>query len=278
MSSELAWVIVGAGRVGRALILLARELGVPVRATYNQSAASAQVTRALAAPTTLVCSANIEELRAALGTPALVWLTVSDGALGEVASRIAPMVHPDSALLHTCGSLSSEILKDAGIQASCASLHPLLAVADPYEALAAMGRCHWTLEGEVAASAAARGVLRKLGVEPHEISAQAKALYHASAVSVAGLLVSLVDAGLLMATHAGFSPQQARELLLPLAQSSLDNLAKMPAEQALTGPAARGDEQTIRRHREALGGAPELLEIYDVLSAHAARLKARRDG
>src|SRR5262249_37658129 len=57
-----------------------------------------------------------------------------------------------------------------------------------------------------------------------------------------------------------------RELLLPLVRASVETWAAEGAV-ALTGPIARGDETTIARHREAIAErAPDLLELYDVLT------------
>ena len=39
--------------------------------------------------------------------------------------------------------------------------------------------------------------------------------------------------------------------------------------EALTGPIARGDRETVERHRAALADlSPELIEAYDALAAH----------
>jgi predicted short-subunit dehydrogenase-like oxidoreductase (DUF2520 family) len=48
----------------------------------------------------------------------------------------------------------------------------------------------------------------------------------------------------------------------------LENWAARGAEQALTGPVARGDEATIARQRAAVQErAPDLLETFDALVA-----------
>ncbi|MDP9294672.1 MAG: DUF2520 domain-containing protein, partial [Actinomycetota bacterium] len=57
-----------------------------------------------------------------------------------------------------------------------------------------------------------------------------------------------------------------RELLAPLARAALENWAELGAPRALTGPVARGDEETIARQRAAVQErAPDLLEVFDAL-------------
>lgn len=262
----LPWVIVGAGRVGRALALLAEVHGATISATWNRSEDAARTTSALLGAPSCARFGELDVLRDVLAGPALVWITVSDDALEDVAREVADWISEDSIVLHTCGSISSEVLSQQGIRAHVGSLHPLLAIADPHEALDAMGRCTWTAEGDDLAVETAQRVLSPLGVEAMAIKPSAKALYHASAVTSAGLLVSLMDAAFAMASEAGLSAQQARQMLLPLARSCIDNLEKMSSAEALTGPVARGDEATLARHRKSLRSHPDLLEVYEVLT------------
>ena len=72
----------------------------------------------------------------------------------------------------------------------------------------------------------------------------------------------------------------ALELYLDLVRGSLDNVVELGPAGALPGPAARGDQATLDRHRAALD--PDELEAYDALVRAAQRLAAvvppRTDG
>jgi len=71
-------------------------------------------------------------------------------------------------------------------------------------------------------------------------------------------------------------PSLARELLAPLVLQTTANWAERGGE-ALTGPIARGDEETVERHLEAIGeAAPELLDVYRTLAARTREIAARR--
>ncbi len=63
-----------------------------------------------------------------------------------------------------------------------------------------------------------------------------------------------------------------RELLVALVRATIDNWAADGAA-ALTGPIARGDEQTVARQREAVAQrTPHLLELFDALAAATREL------
>lgn len=55
-------------------------------------------------------------------------------------------------------------------------------------------------------------------------------------------------------------------LFLPLIEETAARLKQLPAAEAQTGPALRGDDITIEKHREILRKHPGLLKIYDLLT------------
>lgn len=262
----LPWIIVGYGRVGQSLALLAQQLDQPLKATWNRTQQAADKAQ--------VNSPNPrfgplpQALLSDLGdTPHLVWITVVDDAIADTYDALASHLPDRSLVVHTSGSLSSQIFSDHD-HLHTASLHPLQAIADPQVALTRFPRSFWSIEGDALATDYLRRLLTPAGISPTSIEASAKTLYHASAVTAANLLVSLMDGAMTMAQSAGISPQQARTMLVELAKSSLENLADKPPAQAVTGPAARGDLATIESHRQALAdqGDPSLLKIYDLLT------------
>ena len=101
-------------------------------------------------------------------------------------------------------------------------------------------------------------------MRPVEVADADRAAYHAAASIAANFLVTLEGAAERLAATAGVP----RELLVPLARAALENWAATGAEQALTGPVARGDEATIARQRAAIEErTPDLLDTFDALVA-----------
>jgi len=56
------------------------------------------------------------------------------------------------------------------------------------------------------------------------------------------------------------------EMLLPLIRETVAKIEKLPATEAQTGPARRGDMSTIARHLEMLKNKDDLKEIYQIFS------------
>ncbi len=57
-----------------------------------------------------------------------------------------------------------------------------------------------------------------------------------------------------------------REMLMPLIRETVAKLEVLPAGEAQTGPARRGDHVTLRKHLEMLHGHPDLKAIYQLFS------------
>jgi len=83
-----------------------------------------------------------------------------------------------------------------------------------------------------------------LGLEPFDLADDRRALYHAGAAMASNFLVTLHRVASRLVAEAGCPP----EALVPLMQRTIDNRFE------LTGPIARGDWETVERHREALRG------------------------
>ncbi len=262
----IPWVIIGGGRLGQTLARVAESIGVEVRAIWNRSTP-------LEAPAEHHVYGDLRDLGPHLGG-AIVWVTVVDSAISETASTIADYLKPADVVVHASGSQSSTILREAGVSGPVGSIHPLLSIHDPERAAAAMRECAWTVEGDYAALQFARWFLGEIGIEPYEVKPDTKVLYHAAAVTSAGLITSLMDVAFEMAREAGFDRFEARELLIPLALSTLENLADSQTADALTGPIARGDENVVARHLEALADVSDSAKkVYEVLTERSRGLK-----
>jgi predicted short-subunit dehydrogenase-like oxidoreductase (DUF2520 family) len=105
----------------------------------------------------------------------------------------------------------------------------------------------------------ARELAVSLGMRPFEIADADRAAYHAGAAMASNFLIALETAA---ERVAGVD----RSLLVPLVEATVRTwAAEGPA--ALTGPIARGDEETVARHRAAIAErAPEVLALYDALA------------
>jgi predicted short-subunit dehydrogenase-like oxidoreductase (DUF2520 family) len=190
----------------------------------------------------------------------VVLLTVPDGEI-----RTAAGATPARLIGHCSGATTLEVFGDR----EGFSLHPLMTVPEHGASFAGAG-CAVAGTSD-RALAVARGLATALRMTAVEVPDEDRAAYHAAASIAANFLVTLEGAAERLAATAGVP----RELLVPLARAALENWAANGAEQALTGPVARGDEATIARQREAIEQrAPDLLDAFDALVAASRVLAA----
>ena len=89
----------------------------------------------------------------------------------------------------------------------------------------------------------------------------------------ANFLVALEAAASKLTATAGVT----REQLAPLVLATARQWAELGPERALTGPIARGDAATVRKHLDALASEPATRALYAALSLAAVEL-ARGNG
>jgi predicted short-subunit dehydrogenase-like oxidoreductase (DUF2520 family) len=179
-----------------------------------------------------------------------VLLCVPDRAIAEVAAGIAP----GPWVAHVSGATGLDALAP---HVRRFSVHPLQTFT--------RGRGPEQLDGAWAAVTAetqdgaevAFGLAETLGLRPFPLADEARPLYHAGAAMAAPFLVALRRAAGRLLEQAGAPP----EALDPLMRRTIENGFE------LTGPIARGDWETVERHREAIrAAAPELERMYDALA------------
>ena len=253
-------VIVGYGRLGAALAMRLKAAGWPVTVLPRSEES---VRRAAKVGLKL---ADHEDLASAT----LCVLAVPDAAVPAAAAVVAEDLGPTTALIHCAGALGLEAFGTKLLGRRRGSFHPLVAISDPRDPLAAHS---------VAMAASDRTLMPvlwrmalALQLRPIEVPEGKRAAYHAGAVMSAGLFVALIDAACAALAEAGVSPDAALNALLPLSASALQGVEKRGLSKGLTGPIARGDVSVVRAHLEALP-AP-LASIYRLLSERALALVA----
>jgi predicted short-subunit dehydrogenase-like oxidoreductase (DUF2520 family) len=204
-----------------------------------------------------------------------ILLCVPDGEIPAAARAVAGAA---SFVGHTSGATGVSAL--GGVRAQALGPHPLQTFARESAGRSALERfagagcavAGSTLE----ALEVARRLARDLGMAPFEIVDRDRAAYHAAASVASNFLVTLQAAAEELAAAAGLPPPSARALLAPLVRRSVDNWAALGPERALTGPLARGDDQTVARQRAAVAeAAPALVPLFDDLVERTRALAAR---
>ncbi len=278
---EQTVAVVGAGRLGTALARALVASGYHVSAVVSRTRRRAHAAARLISTKPRALSTDELEL---LPATHLLFVTTPDDALAATAAQLAAALGTERRrriALHASGAHSSELLTPLRVRGfRVGSMHPLVSISDPRDGAEAFRGSFFCVEGERAATSAARRIVRALGGHAFSVETRDKALYHAAAVMTSGHTVALFDAALATLTRCGLTGRQARAALLPLLRSTVENLSTRTPERALTGSYARGDAATISKHLAALAGEPALegrgvKSVYAVLGAQSIKLAAR---
>jgi predicted short-subunit dehydrogenase-like oxidoreductase (DUF2520 family) len=245
--------VVGAGRLGTALAGALREAGLRVEGPAGRG----EIPR---------------------GCDAIV-LCVPDAEIPAAAATVAgaaPLVG------HTSGATRLAALAPA--RGAAFGLHPLQTFPERVSSGAGGSGGSAALAAFAGAGCAVAGstpealdfadrLARVLGMTPFEIDDEGRAAYHAAASVASNFTVTLLAAAERIAAGAGLAPREARALVAPLVRRTVESVAELGPERALTGPVARGDHVTVDAQRRALeDAAPELLELFDELVRHTRAL------
>lgn len=232
--------IVGRGRMGEALTSALEETGAAVRGPFGRDYDGDDA--------------------------ALVLLCVPEREIAAAAARIVdgPIV----------GHVSASAPLDLLAPHERFTLHPLISVLGAGTHFAG-AIC--AIDGSTpTALSVARAVAGRLEMRPIVVRPADRALYHAAASAASNFLVTLEGmAETLAAQIGGGGGGLDRAALAPLVRATVDNWVERGAAAALTGPIARGDDETVARQRAAVSeSAPELLPLWDALATATRQLAA----
>ena len=251
---------IGAGTVGTALATRLSSKGYPVVAVSSRSQTSAEKL----AQSVSGCHA-FKKSQEVADAAEFVFITTPDDAIAPVASEI--QWHSGQSVVHCSGADSTVILEPAKkLGAQVGVFHPLQTFASVNQAIENMPGSTFALEAEKPLLKTLKEMTTALEGHWIELKASDKVLYHAAAVIACNYLVTLVKLATDLWQTFNIPPEQATQALLPLIRGTIHNIDTVGIPQCLTGPIARGDTGTIKKHLNALQKtAPKLLSAYQEL-------------
>jgi predicted short-subunit dehydrogenase-like oxidoreductase (DUF2520 family) len=192
----------------------------------------------------------------------------------ENACRSAVAAAPEGTLRfagHTSGATTLGALASAeAAGAETFSLHPLQTVPDAGSDLT--GAPVAIAASAPAAADLARRIAAACQMSSFDVPEESRAAYHAAAAIASNFLVALESSAEELLAAAGI--ENGRELLAPLVLRTAANWAERGPE-ALTGPIARGDEETVARHLDAIAATDPALEpLYRALAERTREIAA----
>lgn len=210
----------------------------------------------------------------------LIIITTGDPEISLVADELRKTLRGTPTVLHTSGSLSSEILCGlADIGCSIGSIHPLISISNYSIGEGSFEGAYFCVEGDATGHVVGAEIAKALGGLPFVVDATKKALYHAAAVMACGHVTALIDLANTMVERCGVEGQDASKILFPLIQSTIENIRKQGTAAALTGSFARADAGAVERHINAIEQemGSETVEIYSSLGELSLQI-AERNG
>ncbi|MFC1984506.1 Rossmann-like and DUF2520 domain-containing protein [Chloroflexota bacterium] len=251
---------IGAGVVGTALAVRLSSKGYQVVAISSRSHASAK--KLAQAVNSCHAFNNNQDV---VDTVELIFITTPDDAIASVASEIH--WHKGQNIVHCSGALSTDILesvKKLGTQVG--ALHPLQTFASVKQAMENIPSSTFAVEAEEPLLSTLKDMAIALDGRWIELKANDKVAYHAAAVIACNYLTTLVKLATDLWQSFNIPQSQAIQALLPLIRGTIHNIDTVGIPQCLTGPIARGDIETIKKHLDALQKvAPALLPAYQEL-------------
>ena len=249
---------IGAGKVATTLAIGLSNKGYPVIAISSRSRESAKnlanrISGCLAYDNNQEVANNAE----------LIFITTPDDVIASVAAEVK--WHPEQSVIHCSGAYSTDILEPARkAGALVGAFHPLQTFASSKQEN--ISGITFAIEAEEPLLAKLKDMATALDGYRVEIGAGDRVIYHAAAVFACNYLVTLVKIATDLWQTFSVPPDQATRALLPLIRGTLHNIDTIGIPQCLTGPIARGDTGTIRKHLNALKEkAPALLSPYKEL-------------
>ncbi|MCE7009230.1 DUF2520 domain-containing protein [Kibdelosporangium philippinense] len=211
----------------------------------------------------------------------LVLLALPDDALEGMVRGLAAAgtLRPGQIVVHTSGAYGVDVLQPAADHGALPlALHPVMTFTGRAEDLDRLVACSVGVtaqDGDEAAWNVGEALVVEMGADPIRVPSAARPAYHTALAHASNHLITLVADATDLLRQAGVGNPE--RMLGPLLSAALDNSLRH-GDRALTGPVARGDAGTVRKHLKVLrDNAPELVASYREMARRTA-LRASDSG
>ena len=241
--------ILGAGNVATQLALVLKKSGHQIVQIYNRSDdAGVELAKTVGAE----FSSNLSDLAEA----DVYLVAVKDDAIGEIGAHFKFF---DKIIAHTSGTKSKDLLQNAS---------PNFGIFYPLQTMTKTSKVDFKtvpvlIEGSNKQTIVKLEELAKtISKNVHRVDEQQRQWIHVAAVFANNFTNHLfgISEQLLLAQGLPF------EILKPLIFNFIQSLESHSPSEIQTGPAKRGDMQTIEKHMLLLADDTRLLKVYQVLT------------
>lgn len=243
-------VLIGAGNVATHVGKALKKNGLEVVQVYSRTEKSAETLgKLLEVP---YCF-SLEELNV---NADLYLYALKDSVLEETIRKINA---PEAIHAHTAGSVPMAIFENH--VTAYGVIYPLQTFSKDKEIN--IGEVPFFIEAsDDATEKKLKEVVTTISENVYFLNSEKRLLMHLSAVFACNFTNYMYALAAEITTEAGIE----FNVLMPLIKETADKLNYLTPAEAQTGPAARHDEKTIKKHQEILNNNLHLLEIYSLLS------------
>ncbi len=191
-----------------------------------------------------------------------IFIVVNDSKINDISKKLAQKFGvklKNTTLIHCSGALGLDVLKKCQPYAkNLATIHPYQTFYYPDKELFKCACSYNSLkyENEII------NLIKLLGGKPFFLEESKKILYHLSAVLASNITTLLISSSQNILSSLNIPPEK---FLPPIIEKTIYNNIKSirnNEELPLTGPFARGDLNTIKKHINVLSNYPDLLKEY----------------
>jgi len=274
MAAKERIAILGPGKAGTALGHLLRKAGHEVAAVAGRRMESALRAVAYTGGT-----ATTDFAQAACGADCVL-ITTSDDAIETVCRAVSAAggFRAGTKVVHASGVGGLDILETAsrrGARVGC--IHPIQTFADVESAIAKIPGSTFGVTCDEDILPWADRIVADLGGRPFHVSSEDKPLYHAAACMASNYFVTLMFLVEEVYGRMGLTRDEAAHAFWPLVKGTIANLETRGTIPSLTGPIARGDGGTVRKHLKGFRKRfPELTGLYCEMGLFTAEIAARK--
>ncbi len=216
---------------------------------------------------------NFIKLSEVRGSYDLTLIATNDASISEASEFVSKRVKTDFAV-HLSGASSIDKLSSFTVKSpktKCMSIHPNIAFSNDLKSSDWWQGVYFGITFNEVDSF---HYVKKYLIYDEDylivVPDSEKPRYHAAAVLASNLIMPVINASVNIYTAMGISEESARKIASSLAVSSALNLNSTPFKDAITGPIARGDYETVKRHLSNLNGDEKI--VYQATSEWLSKL------
>ncbi|AEF17937.1 Domain of unknown function DUF2520-containing protein [Thermoanaerobacterium xylanolyticum LX-11] len=251
---------IGAGKVGTGLGILLTNSSIKASGYLSRNIGSSLKASSLTNSTAFLKYEDI------INASDVIIISTKDDCIKSIVEEILQYksIIKNKIFAHLSGSISIDVLKPLKEYGHTMVLHPVQTCPSIEAAVSLLPESYFTIEGDNFAVNAGINIAKEIGARPIVIDGINKPLYHAACVMASNYLVTLIKAANELLKASGFPFDKHPNLLLPLINGTLKNISERGCDASLSGPIARCDMETVKKHIKSITD-DELLMLYKAM-------------